>query len=141
MRCAVFLFAAVMLAGCGTPYGRQGSLGGVKVWELPGNKVEILVVNRHNTDYARLSSMWKRKADEVASVRGASSYEIVSFSTGREVLGMEIMGEGSNIERYADESVFWFPKVARGVILLTDPDLPGTSSRAKARSVPTGFQP
>ena len=141
MRWFVCLISAFALCGCGTPYGTQGSLGGVKVWERRDNKVEVLVIGRHRTDYNMLAAMWKRKADEVASLRGAKSYDIISFSTGREFLGMEIMGEGSNIERYSDEGAFWLPKVARGVIQLNDPDSPGVSRRAYARSVPAGFEP
>lgn len=141
MRSLCLLISALFLAGCGTPYGSAGSLGGVKVWEHPRNKVEIQIVGRHRTDYDRLAAMWKRKADEVASLRGARSYDILSFSTGREVLGVEVMGEGSNIERYSDDSVFWLPKVARGVIQLNDPDPPGRSRRAYARQVPAGFEP
>ena len=141
MRSLCLLISALFLAGCGTPYGSAGSLGGVKVWEHPRNKVEIQIVGRHRTDYDRLAAMWKRKADEVASLRGARSYDILSFSTGREVMGVEVMGEGSNIERYSDDSVFWLPKVARGVIQLNDPDPPGRSRRAYARQVPAGFEP
>lgn len=100
-----------------------------------------MIVGRHRTDYEQLASMWKRKADEVASLRGAKSYDIVSFSTGREFLGMEIVGEGSNVERYSDDGVFWLPKVARGVIRLNDPDPPGASRRAHARQGPPGFVP
>ena len=141
MRRWFLLFLAMALTGCGTPYGSAGSLGGVKVWEHPRDRVEIQIVGRHRTDYDRLAAMWKRKADEVASLRGASSYDILSFSTGREVLGIEVMGEGSNIERYSDDSVFWLPKVARGVIRLNDPDPPGASRRAHARQTPAGFEP
>ena len=141
MRCVLSLLAATMLCACGTPYGEQGSLGGVKVWEKPNNRVEVLVLGRHRTEYNRLASMWKRKADEVASLRGATSYDIISFSTGREILGTEIMGEGSHFERYSDDSVFWLPKIARGVIQLNNPDLPGVSRRAYARRVPAGFEP
>lgn len=141
MRGLLLLFAAVILTGCGTPYGEAGSLGGVKVWTHPNNKVEVMIVGRHRTDYEQLASMWKRKADEVASLRGAKSYDIVSFSTGREFLGMEIVGEGSNVERYSDDGVFWLPKVARGVILLNDPPPPGASRRAHARQAPAGFVP
>lgn len=135
------LIAAALLCGCGTPYGIHGSLGGVKVWEHPNNKIEVIVVGRQRSDYDRLASTWKRKADEAASLRGATSYDILSFSTGREVLGIEVMGEGSNIERYTDEAAFWMPKIARGVIKLNDPDKPGASRRAYARTVPAGFEP
>jgi hypothetical protein len=141
MRSWFLFFVAMALTGCGTPYGSAGSLGGVKVWEHPRDRVEIQIVGRHRTDYDRLAAMWKRKADEVASLRGASSYDILSFSTGREVLGIEVMGEGSNIERYSDDSVFWLPKVARGVIRLNDPEPPGASRRAYARQTPAGFEP
>ena len=141
MRRLLCLFSALLLTGCGTPYGLHGSLGGVKVWEHPNNKVEIMVVGRHATDYDRLAQMWKRKADEVAWTRGATRYEILSFSTGREVLGVEVIGEGSNIERYADDSVFWLPKLARGVIRLKDPKPRGWSRQAVARSLPEGFTP
>jgi len=141
MRGLLLLFAAVILTGCGTPYGEAGSLGGVKVWTHPNNKVEVMIVGRHRTDYEQLATMWKRKADEVASLRGAKSYDIVSFSTGREFLGMEIVGEGSNVERYSDDGVFWLPKVARGVIRLNDPAPPGASRRAHARQAPAGFVP
>ena len=141
MRSLCLLLAALLLSGCGTPYGSAGSLGGVKVWEHPRNKVEIQIVGRHRTDYDRLAAMWKRKADEVASLRGARSYDILSFSTGREVLGVEVMGEGSNVERYSDDGVFWLPKVARGVIRLNNPAPPGASRRAYARQVPAGFEP
>ena len=41
--------------------------------------------------------------------------------TGREVLGVEFMGEGSTKERYADDMPFWTPKVARGVIRVKNP--------------------
>ena len=132
---------ALGIAGCGTPYGHHGSLGGVKVWEHPNNKVEVMVIGRHRSDYDRLAQTWKRKADEVASLRGATRYDILSFSTGREVLGVEVMGEGSNIERYADDSVFWLPKMARGVIRLHDPKPRAWSRTAIARNTPTGFEP
>lgn len=141
MRGFSLLLTALLLCGCGTPYGSAGSMGGVKVWEHPRNRVEIQVIGRHRSDYDRLAATWKRKADEVASLRGAKSYDIISFSTGREVLGIEVMGEGSNIERYSDDSVFWLPKLARGVIRLNDPDPPGASRRAHARQVPAGFEP
>ena len=141
MRGLCLLLTALLLSGCGTPYGEAGHLGGVKVWSHPNNKVEVMIVGRHRTDYDQLAATWKRKADEVASLRGAKSYDIVSFSTGREFLGMEIMGEGSNIERYSDEGVFWLPKIARGVIRLNDPDPPGAARRAYARQSPRGFTP
>jgi len=141
MRRLFLLLVAPFLAACGTPYGHHGSLGGVKVWEHPNNKIEVMVVGRHRSDYDRLAQTWKRKADEAASVRGATSYDILSFSTGREILGIEIMGEGSNVERYSDDGVFWLPKIARGVIKLNDPDKPGASRRAYARTVPAGFEP
>lgn len=133
--------AVLLLAACGTPYGMQGSLGGVKVWEHPHNKVEITVVGRHTSSYDMLAQTWKRKADETAWVRGASRYDILSFSTGREVLGFEVIGEASTAERYADESVFWLPKVARGVIKLQDPKPRGWARTHQARSLPAGFTP
>ncbi len=113
-----------MLAGCGTPYGHTGSMGGVKVFELSPQKVEIMVLGTHYLSYAILADTWKRKADEEARLRGAKNYEIVSFSTGREFLGVEIIGERSFIERYADDTVFWLPKIARGVIRIDNPTLP-----------------
>ena len=116
MRYLLLITSVLVLVGCGTPYGTSGSLGGVKVWRHPKNKVEIVVSGRHNTNYDELARMWKNKANEVAYVRGTKEYEIVSFSTGREILGIEVIGEGSNIERYADDSAFWLPKIARGVI-------------------------
>ena len=137
----LFSVLALGIAGCGTPYGHHGSLGGVKVWEHPNNKIEVMVIGRHRSDYDRLAQTWKRKADEAASVRGATSYDILSFSTGREILGVEVMGEGSNKERYADDSVFWLPKVARGVIKLHDPKPRGWSRTVVARSATTGFEP
>jgi hypothetical protein len=121
MRVILLLLAAALLTACGTPYGLHGSLGGVKVWEHPGGKVEILVVGSHYTNYERLAKMWRVKAEEAAMLRGSRQYEVVSFSTGREVLGMEFMGEGSNLERYADDAPFWTPKVARGVIRVINP--------------------
>ena len=113
----------------------------MKIWEHPNNKVEVMVVGRHRSDYERLAQTWKRKADEVASMRGATRYDILSFSTGREVLGVEVMGEGSNVERYADDSVFWLPKMARGVIKLHDPKPRGWSRTAVAHAAPPGFTP
>lgn len=141
MHRLLLLLAAAMLGGCGTPYGLRGSMGGVQVWEHPHNKVEIMAVGRHATKYDRLAQMWKRKADEVAWLRGATSYEILSFSTGRELLGTEVIGEGSNVERYADEMIYWMPKVARGVILLHDPKPRGWSRTVVARELPEGFTP
>jgi hypothetical protein len=141
MKRWLILAAACGIAGCGTPYGRHGNLGGVKVWEHPNNKVEVMVVGGHRSDYERLAQTWKRKADEVASVRGATRYDVVSFSTGREVLGMEVLGEGSNVERYADDSVFWMPKMARGVIKLHDPKPRGWVRTMAAADTPPGFQP
>jgi len=132
---------AAALCGCGTPYGVQGSMGGVKIWEHPNNKVEVMVVGRHATDYNRMAQTWKRKADEVAWVRGATRYDILSFSTGREFLGVEVIGEGSNVERFADDTTFWLPKVARGVIRLHDPKPRGWSRTAVARELPSGFTP
>lgn len=140
MRGLYLLTAGLLLCGCGTPYGETGNLGGVKVWTHPNNKVEVLVVGRHRTDYDQLASMWKRKADEVASLRGARSYDIVSFFTGREFLGMKMMEEGSNTERFSDDSVFWFPKIARGVIQMNEPAPPGSARRAYARQVARGYQ-
>lgn len=99
-------------------------MGGVKVFELSPRKVEIMVLGTHYAPYSLLAETWKRKADEEARLRGAKDYEIVSFSTGREFLGVEIMGEGSFIERYADDAVFWLPKIARGVILVDNPTVP-----------------
>lgn len=116
-------------------------MGGVKVWEHPNNKIEVMIVGRHASDYDRLAQTWKRKADEVASMRGATRYEILSFSTGREFLGVEIIGEGSNIERYTDDTTFWLPKVARGVIRLKDPKPRGWSRDLAARTVPAGYTP
>lgn len=141
MRRLLIILPAMILAGCGTPYDMQGSLGGVKVWEHPHNKVEVTVVGRHTSDYQLLAQMWKRKADEVAWVRGATSYDILSFSTGREFLGVEIIGEASSVERYADESAFWLPKVARGVILLQNPKPRGWGRSQSARGLPPGFTP
>jgi hypothetical protein len=120
VRRLTLLLAAMLATGCGTPYGMQGSLGGVKTWEHPNGKIEVVAIGRHYTRYDDLARTWKRKADEAASVRGAKGYDILSFSTGREILGVEVMGEGSNIERYSDEATFWLPKVARGVIRLHD---------------------
>ena len=133
--------AALVIAGCGTPYGHHGSLGGVKVWEHPNNKIEVMVIGRHRSDYDRMAQTWKRKADEAASLRGATSYDILSFSTGREILGVEVMGEGSNKERYADDSVFWLPKIARGVIKLHNPKPRGWSRTVVARTATPGFEP
>ena len=141
MRKLPVFLAALVIAGCGTPYGHHGSLGGVKVWEHPNDKIEVMVVGRHRSDYDRLAQTWKRKADEAASIRGATSYEILSFSTGREVLGVEVMGEGSNVERYADDTVFWLPKMARGVIQLQNPKPRGWSRTMSARSATPGFEP
>ena len=141
MHRLLLLLVAPFLAGCGTPYGQHGSLGGVRVWEHPNDKIEVMVIGRHRSDYDRLAQTWKRKADEAASVRGATSYDILSFSTGREVLGVEVMGEGSNKERYADDSVFWLPKIARGVIKLHDPKPRGWSRTVVARNATPGFEP
>ena len=95
-------------------------MGGVKVFELSPRKVEIMALAPHHTTYDHLASMWKRKADETARLRGAKGYEIRSFSTGREILGVEVIGEGSFIERYADDMIFWLPKIARGVIVIDE---------------------
>lgn len=125
MRLALVLVIAVLLSGCGTPYGLQGSTGGVKIWEHPSGRIEIIAVGSHHNTYEQLVAMWKVKAGEEALRRGARSYRVVTFSTGREVFGVEFIGEGSNIERYSDEMPFWSPKVARGVIEL----LPGSERR------------
>jgi hypothetical protein len=50
MRVILLSLAAALLTACGTPYGLNGSLGGVKVWEHPGGKVEILVDGSHFTN-------------------------------------------------------------------------------------------
>jgi len=141
VRRLTLLLAAMLATGCGTPYGMQGSMGGTKVWEHPQGKIEITVIGRHYTRYDDLAHTWKRKADEAASVRGAKGYDIISFSTGREILGVEVIGEGSNVERYSDETTFWLPKVARGVIQLRgwpdDRPQGGTSfSRRKTAATP-----
>ncbi len=115
------LLGALLVAGCGTPYGMQGSLGGVKTWQHPNGDLEIIVVGSHHQPYDYLAKMWRTKAEEATMLRGSRQYEVISFSTGREVLGIEFMGEGSNIERYADDVPFWTPKVARGVIRVMDP--------------------
>lgn len=120
VRGAFILLAGVLLSGCGTPYGHTGSMGGVKVFELSPRKVEIMALGPHQAKYDMLAAMWKRKADEVARMRGVKEYEIRSFSTGREFLGVEVIGEGSFLERYADDMVFWLPKIARGVIVIED---------------------
>jgi hypothetical protein len=121
MRLAIILGIAVLLTGCGTPYALEGATGGVKVWELPNGRIEIIAIGSHYTTYEQLATMWKNKADDEAVRRGARSYEVISFSTGREVLGVEVMGDGSHVERYADDVPFWTPKVARGVIRLNAP--------------------
>ena len=121
MSRALLLLTAVFLAGCGTPYGIRGSLGGVKTWEHPNGDVEIIAVGSHHQPYDHLAKMWRIKAEEATMLRGSRQYEVVSFSTGREALGVEFMGEGSNFERYADDMPFWTPKVARGVIRVIDP--------------------
>lgn len=121
MRVIFLLLASLLVAGCGTPYGMQGSLGGVKTWQHPNGDIEIIVVGSHHQPYDYLARMWRTKAEEAAMLRDSRQYEVVSFSTGREVLGIEFMGEGSNLERYADDVPFWTPKVARGVIRVTNP--------------------
>lgn len=121
MRVIPLLLAAFLLAACGTPYGMQGSLGGVKTWTHPNGDVEIIVVGSHHQTYDHLAKMWRIKAEEVTMLRGSRAYDVISFSTGREVLGVEFMGEGSNKERYADDVPFWTPKVARGVIRVQNP--------------------
>jgi hypothetical protein len=115
------LLGAMLLAGCGTPYGYQGSLGGVKTWQHPNGDLEIIVNGSHHQSYDHLAKMWRIKAEEATMLRGSRQYEVISFSTGREVLGVEYMGEGSNVERYADDVPFWTPKVARGVIRVKNP--------------------
>jgi hypothetical protein len=117
----LLLLAAAGLTGCGTPYGLQGTLGGVKTWEHPNGDIEIIAVGSHHQPYDHLAKMWRIKAEEAAMLRGARKYEVISFSTGREVLGIEFMGEGSTKERYADDVPFWTPKVARGVIRVENP--------------------
>lgn len=124
VRFVISIIAVLLLPGCGTPYGHAGSMGGVKVFELSPGKVEIMVLGTHNAPYSMLAETWKRKADEEARLRGAENYEIVSFSTGREILGIEVMGESSFAERYADDSAFWLPKIARGVIRIDNPTRP-----------------
>ena len=121
LRAILLPVAAVLLASCGTPYGMQGSLGGVKTWQHPNGDIEIIVVGSHHQSYDHLAKMWRIKAEESTMLRGSRRYEVISFSTGREVLGVEFMGEGSNKERYADDVPFWTPKVARGVIRVNDP--------------------
>lgn len=121
MRLALVFGMAVLLCGCGTPYGMQGSTGGVKIWEHPNGRIEIISIGSHHNTYEQLVAMWKVKADEEALRRGARTYKVVTFSTGREVFGVEVIGEGSNVERYSDEMSFWTPKVARGVIELHQP--------------------
>lgn len=117
----LLLLAAAFMTGCGTPYGMQGSLGGVKTWQHPNGDLEILVVGSHHQTYDHLAKVWRIKAEEATMLRGSQQYEVISFSTGREVLGVEVMGEGSNLERYADDVPFWTPKVARGVIRVLNP--------------------
>lgn len=124
VRFILLIIIGFMLSGCGTPYGHTGSMGGVKVFELSPEKIEIMVLGTHYISYGILADTWKRKADEEARLRGAEEYEIISFSAGREFLGMEIIGEGSFLERYADDTVFWLPKIARGVIRIDSPTLP-----------------
>ena len=111
----------MLLAACGTPYGIQGSLGGVKTWQHPNGDLEIIVNGSHHQTYEHLAKLWRIKAEEATMLRGARQYEVISFSTGREVLGVEYMGEGSNVERYTDDVPFWTPKVARGVIRVKNP--------------------
>jgi hypothetical protein len=96
-------------------------MGGTKVFEISPGKVEIMVMGSHNTSYDKLARMWKTKADEAARLRGATQYQILRFSTGRELMGVEVMGENSFVERYSGDTTFWFPKIARGVIRLLDP--------------------
>lgn len=129
MRIALILLVCALLSGCGTPYGTAGSMGGVKLHEHSPTKLEIMVMGSHYMRYDHLAAMWKAKAEETARLRGATSYEVVSFSTGREFLGVEIMGEGSFIERYADDMVFWLPKIARGVIRMDAPSAPVIGQR------------
>jgi hypothetical protein len=112
----LFLLAVLVLSGCRTPYGKAGSLGGVKIWEFPDGKIEIIAVGTHHASYDYLAQKWRQKAEEVTHARGGSKYDIISFSTGRELLGYTVMGEGGFLERMASDMVFWAPKVARGAI-------------------------
>ncbi len=112
---------AVLLCGCQTPYGEVGSLGGVKVFEISPGKVEIMVLGNEHSSYDQLARMWKVKADEAARLRGAKGYQILRFSTGREVAGVEVMGENSFAERYTGDGAFWLPRIARGVIRIDEP--------------------
>jgi hypothetical protein len=124
MRFRWFLLLALLLpllAGCRTPYGKQGSLGGVRIWEFPDGKIEIIAVGTHHTTYDLLATKWRHKAEEATRLRGGTKYEIVSFATGREVLGFKVAGEGGFLERMASDTAFWSPKVARGAIRVVDP--------------------
>lgn len=121
IRAVFVLLLAFILAGCRTPYGKEGSLGGVRIWEHPGGKIEIVAVGSHHVTYDHLAQSWRRKAEEATHVRGGTKYEVLSFDTGREIFGFKVMTEGGFTERMSDDTPFWFPRVARGTIRVLDP--------------------
>lgn len=110
---------ALLLAGCATPIGNsQWSSGGVRIFEISPGRFEILVVGNQHRTYDDVARLWKRKAEETAIKHGATSYDIVSFDTGREAHSRQIASEGGFLEQQADDFFFWFPRTARGIIQL-----------------------
>lgn len=115
LLCGLVLLAA----GCATPIGNSPwSSGGVRIFEVRPGTFEILVVGNQHRSYEDLARLWKRKAEETAVKHGAASYNIVSFDTGREAHSRQIASEGGLLEQQADDFFFWFPRTARGTIVL-----------------------
>jgi hypothetical protein len=119
MRAAFILVCAMLLVGCATQIGTaQWSTGGVRVFEHRDGRIEIIVSGSQHRTYDQIVNMWRRQAEQVARSRGASHYTVISFTTGREVQGWQVVPEGGMVDRYAEDMVGWLPRTARGFITL-----------------------
>jgi hypothetical protein len=119
MRAAFILICATLLTGCATPIGSaEWTAGGVRVFEHSDGRIEIIVAGSRHRTYQQLVTMWRREAEKVARSRGAASYDVLAFSTGRDLHGWHVVKEEGLVEQYAEEMVTWLPRSARGYIAL-----------------------
>ena len=119
MRAVFILLGAILLAGCATQIGTsQWSTSGVRIFEHSDGRIEIIVSGSQHRTYEQIVKLWQRQAEQAARARGASHYNVISFSTGREIHGWQLVPSGGMVDRYAEDTVSWLPRTARGFITL-----------------------
>jgi hypothetical protein len=75
MRKLMMLVAAVGLAGCVTPYGPQGLMGGYSDSEESPGVFQVVVNGNGYTGRARLSAYYRRRVREVCAEYGGGVVE------------------------------------------------------------------